>query len=331
MTKRLILQLRREKGTAYGLLSMSFFLRGKFNNSTTGLHTGYASMTSVQLVHPIIEGYLLWLPTLPAHTDIRKPNSVLSGLWFIISKEFCKEIFLCVHEYNPENYGLGYNCTIPSPLQNPCGAHTAHKALCMHYRVLLSASHKAPALWALMLLKSLTDVWHSELPSASPSSSPCCLCVPLGFQWMWATPAWHEHLFAQRKLCYSSALRSKFHGYRSITATFYELPAWPEWTGAEIRNSRGKCQVCKELFKTSVCYTPQPVHYTTVKKSWDIKILQFITGQRENLADTMMCCLFWRATSYLEKSIWTQSNLSFHSVMLLKCLILPQSRFPWHS
>lgn len=181
MTKRLILQLRREKGTAYGLLSMSFFLRGKFNNSTMGLHTGYASMTSVQLVHPIIEGYLLWLPTLPAHTDIRKPNSVLSGLWFIISKEFCKEIFLCVHEYNPENYGLGYNCTIPSPLQNPCGAHTAHKALCMHYRVLLSASHKAPALWALMLLKSLTDVWHSELPSASPSSSPCCLCVPLGF------------------------------------------------------------------------------------------------------------------------------------------------------
>lgn len=50
---------REGEGRAYGLLSMCFFLRGKYNNSTMGLHTGYASLTSVQLLQPIIEGYLL--------------------------------------------------------------------------------------------------------------------------------------------------------------------------------------------------------------------------------------------------------------------------------
>lgn len=70
--------------------------------------------------------------------------------------------------------------------------------------------------------------------------------------------------------------------------------------------------------KTSICYTPQTVHYTTPKKSPDIKTLQSVTGQGENLADWMMCLLSVLKSSLTLKNLFKTNKTS---VLLWSCFL----------
>ena len=119
------------------------------------------------------------------------------------------------------------------PHQSP---HAPGSCFLLQPRSYSSATTEVPQL----VSSTVTADCCSELPGASPRASSHGAACASGISADVSYVCLQQPAFAQGKVRSASALPSDFPKYRSVPTTSYALPAWPGWTGTEIRNYRAK-------------------------------------------------------------------------------------------